>query len=257
MKRADSPALLPLGETSAPDDFFERRARRRGATLVAGVDEAGRGPLAGPVVVAAVVFDGRRFPKGLDDSKKLDAPAREALYDQIIAKGVVSVVVVSRARVDRMNILRASLWGMTRAVAGLSCAADHVLVDGNMLPPGLTCKAEAIVGGDARSVSIAAASIVAKVTRDRLMVEVGKAFPGYGFESHKGYSTPAHFAALEANGACVHHRRSFAPVRAQLGLDVAEAVPMDLFGEAELADAEFAAAVLAEQSDGVAVAPSV
>ena len=206
----------------------ERMAWASGRARVAGVDEAGRGPLAGPVVVAAVLFEGR-VPKGIDDSKKLAASERDRLYDLILERGLVSVVVASRARVDRMNILRASLWGMARAVAGLPIRPDHVLVDGNMLPPGLPCPAEAIVGGDARSVSIAAASIVAKVTRDRLMAAVGRAFPAYGFGEHKGYSTAAHFAAIETHGPCAHHRRSFAPIRTALGLDPAQD---DLFGSA-------------------------
>src|SRR5262249_35610196 len=154
------------------------------------------------------------------------------LYELVIDRATVSVVVASRARVDRMNILRASLWGMSRAVAGLSCRPDHVLVDGNMLPPGLPCPAEAIVSGDARSLSIAAASIVAKVTRDRLMASVGRAFPNYGFEHHMGYSTPAHFAALDRHGPCEHHRRSFAPIRVALGLDP---VTGDLFAAAAAA----------------------
>jgi ribonuclease HII len=207
--RTDSPIAEP------PGDRYERRARRRGATLVAGVDEAGRGPLAGPVVTAAVIFDGRRYPKDLDDSKRLTFNERERLYELILAKGTVSVAVASTARIDRMNILRASLWAMSRAIAGLSAKPDHVLVDGNMLPPDLPCPAEAIVGGDGIPVSIAAASIVAKVTRDRLMANLGRAFPVYGFEDHKGYSTPAHFDALRAHGPCPHHRRSFAPVREQ------------------------------------------
>jgi ribonuclease HII len=206
----DSPAPAP----EPPTDRFERRARRKGARLVAGVDEAGRGPLAGPVVTAAVVFT-RGYPPGLDDSKRLTANQRHALFDAILARGTVSIAVASRARIDRMNILRASLWAMSRAVAGLSCGADHVLVDGNMLPPNLPCPAEAIVDGDALSVSIAAASIIAKVTRDRLMGNVGRAYPGYGFERHMGYSTPEHFEALREHGPCAQHRQSFAPVREQ------------------------------------------
>ncbi len=199
----------------APTDRYERRAKRRGARLVAGVDEAGRGPLAGPVVVAAVAFAGRRYPAGLDDSKKLTHAQRERLYAVILDSAFVSIAIASRARIDRMNILRASLWAMSRAVAGLPEPPDHVLVDGNMEPPGLTCPCETVIGGDALSVSIAAASIIAKVTRDRLMTAVGIAFPDYGFERHMGYSTPAHFAALKAHGPCPHHRQSFAPVREQ------------------------------------------
>ncbi len=198
-----------------PTDRVEKRARRKGAMLVAGVDEAGRGPLAGPVVTAAVVFHDRRFPKGIDDSKRLTAAGRERLYEEIVARATVSVAIASRARIDRMNILRASLWAMSRAVAGLACRPDHVLVDGNMLPPDLPCPAEAIVDGDALSLSIAAASIVAKVARDRLMQAIGEAYPNYGFERHMGYSTPEHFAALREHGPCPHHRQSFAPVREQ------------------------------------------
>ena len=209
----DSPS--PPVVVALPTDRYERRARRRGATLVAGVDEAGRGPLAGPVVTAAVIFDRRHYPEGLDDSKRLSLAERERLYEIILATATVSIAIASRARIDRMNILRASLWAMSRAVAGLSLKPDHVLVDGNMLPPNLACAAEAIVGGDGLSVSIAAASIVAKVTRDRLMANVGRAFPDYGFEDHKGYSTPEHFAALRVHGPCPHHRQSFAPVREQ------------------------------------------
>jgi ribonuclease HII len=209
-RASDSPV-----EYAPPTDRLERRARRRGAKLVAGVDEAGRGPLAGPVVTAAVVFAGRRFPEGLDDSKRLTGAERERLFELILAAGTVSIAIASRARIDRMNILRASLWAMSRAVAGLSCQPDHLLVDGNMLPPDLACSAEAVIGGDALSVSIAAASIIAKVTRDRLMANVGRAFPGYGFERHMGYSTPEHFAALREHGPCPYHRQSFAPVREQ------------------------------------------
>jgi len=217
----DSPVLF----ADAPTDRLEKRVRRNGARLIAGVDEAGRGPLAGPVVVAAVVFDGKA-PKGIDDSKKLTAADRERLHDLILDKAHVSVVVASRERVDRMNVLRASLWGMSRAVAGLAVHPDYVLVDGNMLPPGLPCPAEAVVNGDELCLSIAAASIVAKVTRDRLMTEIDRAFPGYGFAEHKGYSTASHFAALKTRGACIHHRRSFMPVRIALGLEPEQ---IDLF----------------------------
>lgn len=250
-RRTRSESPLPLDLPVAVTDRFEKRARRKGARLVAGVDEAGRGPLAGPVVVAAVLFDGR-VPKGLDDSKKLAAPERERLYALILERGLVSVVVASRARVDRMNILRASLWGMSRAVAGLPVRPDHVLVDGNMLPPGLPCPAEAIVDGDALSVSIAAASIVAKVTRDRLMAQVGRAHPEYGFGEHKGYSTPGHFAALDAHGPCIHHRRSFAPIRAVLGLEPAETLQDDLFSSAAVGD--LAGAEAAPPADNAVVA---
>jgi ribonuclease HII len=212
---------LDRAPREGPTDRHEQRAKRKGATLVAGVDEAGRGPLAGPVVAAAVIFETRRYPEGINDSKQLTALARARLYDQIIAKGIVSVAVASRARIDRMNILRASLWAMSRAIRGLARAPDHVIVDGNMLPPDVACRCEALVDGDALSISVAAASIVAKVTRDRLMAEVGKAYPEYGFGNHVGYSTPEHFAALRQHGPCPQHRRSFAPVMAQqLELDI-------------------------------------
>ncbi len=209
MNASDS---MPL---SRPTDRFEKRARRRGARLIAGVDESGRGPLAGPVVVAAVMFDKRHYPEGIDDCKRVQASERERLFEAVMAAATVSVAIASRARIDRMNILAASLWAMGRAVAGLARRPDHVLVDGNMLPPDLPCAGEAIVGGDGLSVSIAAASIVAKVARDRLMERVGLAFPDYGFERHRGYSTAAHFEALRLHGPCPHHRQSFAPVREQ------------------------------------------
>ena len=218
MARASSAtdSFLPNISADRPTDFFERRARKRGAKWVAGVDEVGRGPLAGPVVVAAVIFDGRRFPRGLNDSKMLGPDERDRLYNKILSRGLVAVVSASRERVDRMNVLRASLWAMSKAIRALPRIPDHVLVDGNTVPPGLPCDAEALVGGDGRSVSIAAASIIAKVTRDRLMRQVGLAFPEYGFAQHKGYATRTHLAALSKHGPCWHHRRSFAPVRERL-----------------------------------------
>jgi len=216
-RKNDSPTLLDL--PAEPTDRFERRARRRGARFVAGLDEAGRGPLAGPVVAAAVVFEARKFPDGLNDSKKLSPDERERLYDIIIDRAHVSVAVSSRARIDRMNILRASLWAMSRALAGLPCRPDHVLVDGRDLPPDLPCSGEAIISGDSRSATIAAASIIAKVTRDRLMTAMGRGFPDYGFERHMGYGTARHLDALGRHGPTPHHRRSFAPVRLALGMD--------------------------------------
>ncbi len=228
--RRNADPLLPLDEPVLPTDFFERRARKRGAQWIAGVDEVGRGPLAGPVVVAAVMFDGRKFPRGLNDSKLLTRAERGRLYERILACAIVSVAIASRERIDRMNILQASLWAMNKAVRALSRPADHVLVDGNIRPPGLPCDCEALVGGDGRSVSIAAASIVAKVTRDRLMARVGRAFPDYGFEQHMGYSTPQHFAALDEHGPCRHHRQSFMPVREKLELLQEDEVEPALFG---------------------------
>lgn len=195
----------------APDLFFEKRAVRRGATIVAGVDEVGRGPLAGPVVVAAVVLNRRRIPEGIRDSKLLTANARGAIYEQLMATANVSVVTAPPAVIAEINILHASLWAMRQAVLGLSLAPDHVLVDGNVVPSGMPCKTEAVVDGDACSLSIAAASIVAKVTRDRMCAIMHCEEPHYGFDGHKGYSAAAHFRALEAHGPGRYHRMDFAP----------------------------------------------
>jgi ribonuclease HII len=216
---------LPLGEENLRPTFRrERTALKRGVWPVAGCDEAGRGPLAGPVVAAAVVLDPRRVPRGLDDSKKLDAETRERLYARICAAAEVAVAFAPPARIDRDNILRASLWALARAVRGLPVRPKLVLVDGrDRIDAGCDC--EAVVSGDAMIASIAAASIVAKVTRDRLMIRLGLDFPGYGFEHHKGYSVPEHFEALARLGPTIHHRRSFAPVAARHGaaLDLAGA----------------------------------
>ena len=184
--------------------------------LVAGVDEAGRGPLAGPVVAAAVILDPRQPIAGLADSKKLTARRRERLFDAIRAKAVCCAVAeASVEEIDRLNILQATLLAMQRAVAGLRLPPAKVLVDGNRLPR-LAMRAEAVVGGDARVAAISAASILAKVTRDRWCVEVDAQWPQYGFAAHKGYGTAAHLAALQAHGPCALHRRSFAPVAAAL-----------------------------------------
>ena len=209
---------LPLGEADVRPTFRrERAAMKRGVWPIAGCDEAGRGPLAGPVVAAAVVLDPKRVPRGLDDSKKLDPQAREKLHAKICASAQVAVAFAPPWRIDRDNILRASLWALARAVAGLPIKPQLVFVDGrDRIDIGCECKA--VISGDAILASIAAASIVAKVTRDRLMRQLGAAHPGYGFEQHKGYSTGEHFAALEKLGPCVHHRRSFAPVMAAYGI---------------------------------------
>ncbi|RME18711.1 MAG: ribonuclease HII [Alphaproteobacteria bacterium] len=197
----------------APPDFaFEAAAHARGARRVAGVDEAGRGPLAGPVVAAAVVLDPERTPQGLNDSKKLTARRRDALFEEILACAEVSVGQASVAEIDEINILRAAHLAMCRAIEGLAPAPDHVLIDGNLLPRGLTVAGEAVVKGDGRSLSIAAASIVAKVTRDRIMQDLARAFPGYGWERNAGYPSKAHLAALQDLGVTPHHRRSFRPV---------------------------------------------
>jgi ribonuclease HII len=182
--------------------------------LVAGVDEAGRGPLAGPVVVAAVVLHPDHPIDGLDDSKKLSETRREKLFPLIIERALAyCVVVVEKDEIDRINIFQATMVGMSRAVAGLTPAAAEALIDGNHLPKDLPCPARAIIGGDALVPAISAASILAKVTRDRLMMAMDTEHPGYGFAAHKGYSTPEHLAALKRLGPCPQHRRSFAPVR--------------------------------------------
>ncbi|MBT9291951.1 ribonuclease HII [Prosthecodimorpha staleyi] len=212
-RRSESPALFDLAR--GPDLTIERRVARdlaRGAP-VCGVDEAGRGPLAGPVVTAAVVLDPASIPDGLDDSKKLDEVTRELLFERICAGHQVAVACASVARIDRLNIRGATLWAMAQAVRALGEAPAFALIDGLDVPPGLCCPGEAVVKGDARSLSIAAASIVAKVTRDRLMVRLAQQCPGYGFDIHKGYGTAAHRAAILALGPSAHHRRSFEPVK--------------------------------------------
>jgi ribonuclease HII len=182
--------------------------------LVAGVDEAGRGPLAGPVVVAAVVLNPDHPVDGLDDSKKLSEARREKLFPLIIERALAyCVVVVEKDEIDLINIFQATMIGMSRAVAGLTPSATEAWVDGNHLPKDLRCPGRAIIDGDALVPAISAASILAKVTRDRLMVAMDTEHPGYGFAAHKGYSTPEHLAALKRLGPCPQHRRSFAPVR--------------------------------------------
>ncbi|WP_404545355.1 ribonuclease HII [Dyella jejuensis] len=182
--------------------------------LVAGVDEAGRGPLAGPVVIAAVVLDPQRPIDGLDDSKKLSETKREALYPLIVERALAHcIVMIDTDEIDRINIFQATMLGMTRAVTGLAPAATEAWIDGNHLPKNLPCPGRAIVGGDALEPAISAASILAKVSRDRLMVAMDRQHPGYGFAAHKGYSTPEHLCALQRLGPCSLHRRSFAPVR--------------------------------------------
>jgi ribonuclease HII len=182
--------------------------------LIAGVDEAGRGPLAGPLAVAAVILDPALPIAGLNDSKKLSESRREALYPQIIERALAyCVILIEPDEIDRLNIFQATMAGMSRAVAGLVPAAHAALIDGNKLPKDLPCPGRAIVGGDALEPAISAASILAKVTRDRLMATHDSTHPGYGFAVHKGYPTPAHLSALQQLGPCAQHRRSFAPVR--------------------------------------------
>jgi ribonuclease HII len=190
-----------------------RRRVRALPALVAGVDEAGRGPLAGPVVAAAVILDELQPVRGLADSKALTAARRERLYHEICAKALcVCIAEASAEEIDRLNILQATLLAMQRAVQGLRLAPKQVLVDGNRVPA-LNMPVQAIVRGDATVAAISAASILAKVHRDRLCLELHARFPDYGFDGHKGYPTPEHLAALQRHGPCAAHRRSFAPVR--------------------------------------------
>jgi ribonuclease HII len=193
-----------------PDFAHETAVLAQGALRVVGADEVGRGPLAGPVTACAVRLDPNRIPAGLRDSKVLTAARREALCVEIMELAEVSVAHATVQEIDALNILRASHLAMERAVAGLR--ADHALIDGNLIPRGLTCPATAIVKGDARCLSIAAASIVAKVTRDRIMVDLAQQHPGYGWEANAGYPTKAHLEALQTLGVTAWHRRSFKPV---------------------------------------------
>ncbi|MBB5571632.1 ribonuclease HII [Rhizobium paranaense] len=196
-----------------PTFELELIARRAGHWPVAGADEAGRGPLAGPVVAAAVILDPERIPEGLNDSKQLSAMRREALFVEILATATVSIASSSAARIDITDIRKASLDAMRRAICSLAVPASYVLTDGLDVPGGLACPGKAVVKGDARSFSIAAASIVAKVTRDRMMARAGDVFPAYGFASHAGYGTPEHRAGIKKHGPCSLHRMSFRPLR--------------------------------------------
>ncbi|WP_166418041.1 ribonuclease HII [Cochlodiniinecator piscidefendens] len=199
-----------------PDYSFELAAQANGAACIAGVDEVGRGPLAGPVTAAAVILDPARIPEGLNDSKKLTAKRREAIYAELLEVAEVSVAHASVEEIDEHNILRASHIAMVRAIAGLSTSPDHVLIDGNMIPRGLELSSEAIVKGDGRSVSIAAASIAAKVCRDYVMLSLAQQYPGYGWETNAGYGSKKHMEALQNLGVTPHHRRSFKPVHNML-----------------------------------------
>jgi ribonuclease HII len=214
-KSKNDPAGPRIGAIAAAPPSFrrERALMQRGVWPVAGCDEAGRGPLAGPVVAAAVVLDPKRIPKGIDDSKRLSAEKREELFEQICATASFAVAFASPARIDRDNILRASLWALARAVHALPQPPRHVFVDGRDRLE-VPCDCDAVIGGDGLVLSIAAASIIAKVSRDRLMCKLAQDCPGYGFDSHKGYGVPEHLAALDRLGPTVHHRRFFAPVAA-------------------------------------------
>ena len=208
----DSPLLFDEGPI-VPDFALELTARKAGHWPVAGTDEAGRGPLAGPVVAAAVILDPDHVPDGLNDSKQLSAARREALFEIIIASATVSIASSSAGRIDTTDIRKASLDAMRRAVIGLAVPAGYVLTDGLDIPPGLPCPGKAVVKGDARSLSIAAASIVAKVTRDRMMTRAHLVFPAYGFAMHAGYGTAVHRSSIEQHGPCRLHRMSFRPLR--------------------------------------------
>lgn len=231
--------------------------------IVCGVDEAGRGPLAGPVVAAAVILDPKRRIRGLDDSKALSAKTREALYEKIVERSVAYCVAqASVEEIDRLNILHATMLAMKRAVEGLAVTPTLARIDGNRCPQ-LAVRSEAVIGGDALVPAISAASILAKVTRDRMLLELHERYPVYGFDAHAGYGTPQHLAALAAHGPCEHHRRSFAPVRAayeRLGIAVTLArtastsvaqveIGDDPFGEVLLDDDAFAAGAAGAKAD--------
>jgi len=193
-----------------PDHARETALMAAGHRFVAGVDEVGRGALAGPLGVAAVILDPARLPVGVDDSKVLSAARREVLFARILETALAcAIVFVSVDEIDRINIRAATLAGMRRALQGLAIRPTHALIDGRDVPDGLPCSAEAIIGGDSKSVTIGAASILAKVMRDRLMRALDREVPAYGFARHVGYGTAAHLAALRRDGRSAHHRRSF------------------------------------------------
>lgn len=207
------PALCGLTlAMTGPDYSYETEALSQGAHIIAGVDEVGRGPLAGPVTAAAVVLDASRIPEGLNDSKKLTERRRLALYDVIAASAEVSIAHASVEEIDQLNILRASHLAMVRALEGLPRRPDMALIDGNMIPRGLTIPARTIIKGDALSLSISAASIMAKICRDYVMRDLAQHYPGYGWETNAGYPSKSHKSALQNLGVTPHHRRSFKPV---------------------------------------------
>ena len=196
-----------------PDFVLETDLARRGRRCIAGIDEAGRGPLAGPVVAAAVILDPDRIPRGLDDSKALTRARRTQLFEELAKDARIAWCAGSAAEIDRINILQATLLAMTRAVQSLGTPSDACLIDGRDVPAGLRDRGRAIIGGDAKCLSIAAASIVAKVMRDRIMEKADACHAGYGFIRHSGYATAEHLNALERLGPCRLHRRSFSPIR--------------------------------------------
>ena len=198
--------------SNLPTFEFEEDLQAQGYLNIAGVDEVGRGPLAGPVFAAAVILDPRHIPNGLNDSKKLSAAKREILLKAIMEHAEVSIASASEREIETINILQASHLAMVRAVHNLKKQPDHVLVDGNLIPRNLEIPATALIKGDSRSVSIAAASIVAKISRDFVMCDLGQQFPGYGWEKNAGYPTAQHLKALQDLGVTPHHRRTFKPV---------------------------------------------
>ena len=212
MARTPPDSLFP-DYPATPDYRFEQHAVQNGFPLVAGLDEAGRGPLAGPVVAAAVILDPGCIPDGLDDSKALKPARRELLYEAILTSSTVAVASASAREIEATDIRAASLAAMRRALSALPVKADYALVDGRDVPEGLDCMARALVKGDARSLSIAAASIVAKVTRDRMMKRAAAIYPEYGFESHMGYGAQRHLKAIAEHGPCPLHRMTFRPMR--------------------------------------------
>jgi ribonuclease HII len=207
-----------LPEKPEPSFDLEAALMEQYGAPVAGIDEAGRGPWAGPVVVAAVILDPNRIPEGLNDSKLLTPEERADRYEEIVATSIVSVVVGPVKQIDRINILQASLWGMRRAYRGLQVPIGAAIIDGNIVPKRFPCKARAVVGGDGLSLSVAAASIVAKVTRDRMMVKLSRRYRRYAWDSNKGYGTREHAEAIKKHGVCTHHRRSFSPIERALRL---------------------------------------
>ena len=203
---------MRFGCAMTPDFTFERAAQAQGYSRIAGIDEVGRGPLAGPVTAAAVVLDRENIPEGLNDSKKLTKKARTRLYDEIMQVADVSIAHATVEEIDEHNILRASHLAMLRALEGLKTPADFALIDGNMIPRGLVLPSQTIVKGDSLSQSISAASIMAKICRDCVMLSLAQQHPGYGWETNMGYGSKKHMEALQKLGATPHHRRSFKPV---------------------------------------------
>ncbi|MCD7059268.1 ribonuclease HII [Pelagibacterium xiamenense] len=209
MAKTDSPIV-----SDVPSYALEAAARARGLNCVAGIDEAGRGPLAGPVVAAAVVLDPNRIPEGLNDSKKMTEARRRAVFTEILASAAVGLCAAPVEVIDRLNIRGATLWAMCGALEALAVRPDLALVDGRDVPEGLSCAGEPVIGGDGKSLSIAAASIVAKVVRDSMCPTMDRGHPHFDFAQHKGYGTAAHLEALIAHGPTELHRQSFAPVMA-------------------------------------------